>query len=274
MKEYILNELSLPFSTIESAKMGIATFVDVCVKCGELLHLTSLRIDVSIGNNLVDVILCDNYSIAAWLRDQSVDKEMKRRFKSIATRPPLIERDDYWKYWFQEKEAKGLAAAFILNTLAVSFNSCRDWDTSELFIRDIETERQESVKHAATVAHILSHQNYFRPTNDEIWDSRQTLLPNLSFSRRVERNFRKFAGFRDSVIEALQKINEGATQWKTPNHIDSDFSEVANVGNHRFVFDIRGNHLRLIAIIRFDNTIEIRFLGTHAEYDAINAATI
>ena len=47
------------------------------------------------------------------------------------------------------------------------------------------------------------------------------------------------------------------------------------VGNKRVVFNIRGNNYRLIAAVNFDHGIVyIRFVGTHGEYEKIDAATI
>jgi mRNA interferase HigB len=48
------------------------------------------------------------------------------------------------------------------------------------------------------------------------------------------------------------------------------FNSVDAVGNDRYVFNIRGNNYRLIAMIFFDvRTVYIRFVGTHSEYDKL-----
>jgi mRNA interferase HigB len=53
------------------------------------------------------------------------------------------------------------------------------------------------------------------------------------------------------------------------------FRSADYVGNDRYVFDIKGNRFRVICIIVFVNgAASIRFAGTHADYDKINAATI
>lgn len=58
--------------------------------------------------------------------------------------------------------------------------------------------------------------------------------------------------------------------WSSLNDIKKDFNSVDYVGNHRFVFNIKGNLYRLITIISFNaKKVYIRFIGTHAEYDKI-----
>ncbi|WP_461533300.1 type II toxin-antitoxin system HigB family toxin [Sinomicrobium sp.] len=58
--------------------------------------------------------------------------------------------------------------------------------------------------------------------------------------------------------------------WKHINELKADFNSVDYVGNHRFVFNIKGNTYQLIAIISFNaKKVYIRFIGTHTEYDKI-----
>ena len=64
-------------------------------------------------------------------------------------------------------------------------------------------------------------------------------------------------------------------EWKNPNDIKAEDSSVSILNNNRFVFNIKGNSYRLIVKINFDyQMIWIRFIGTHAEYDKINAIEI
>jgi mRNA interferase HigB len=47
------------------------------------------------------------------------------------------------------------------------------------------------------------------------------------------------------------------------------------VGNDRYVFNVRGNKYRIVAIIKFKaRTVYVRFVGTHVSYDKIDASTI
>ena len=43
------------------------------------------------------------------------------------------------------------------------------------------------------------------------------------------------------------------------------------IGNYRLVFNIKGNHYRLVVSVFYPGReVYIRFIGTHAEYDRIN----
>jgi mRNA interferase HigB len=53
------------------------------------------------------------------------------------------------------------------------------------------------------------------------------------------------------------------------------FNTVDAAGNDRYVFNVRGNTYRIVAIIKFKaRTVYIRFVGTHAAYDKIDASEI
>ena len=63
--------------------------------------------------------------------------------------------------------------------------------------------------------------------------------------------------------------------WSNFHEIKTMFNSVDAVGNDRFVFNIRGNNYRIVAMIFFDiRTVYIRFVGTHKEYDRIDCVTI
>jgi mRNA interferase HigB len=66
-----------------------------------------------------------------------------------------------------------------------------------------------------------------------------------------------------------------AADWGTLADIKKVFNTVDYVGNDRYVFNIKGNDFRLVAMIFFDKrTLFIRFIGTHSEYDKIDCSTI
>jgi mRNA interferase HigB len=63
--------------------------------------------------------------------------------------------------------------------------------------------------------------------------------------------------------------------WSNFHEMKAMFNSVDAVGNDRFVFNIRGNNYRLVALIFFDvRTVYIRFVGTHRDYNRIDCTTI
>jgi len=53
------------------------------------------------------------------------------------------------------------------------------------------------------------------------------------------------------------------------------FNSIDAVGNNRYVFNIKGNQYRLIALILFETrTLFILFIGTHEQYNKIEASKI
>ncbi len=64
-------------------------------------------------------------------------------------------------------------------------------------------------------------------------------------------------------------------QWRSLNDMRNDFNSVDYVKNQRYVFNIKGNNYRLVAAIKFTpKLVYIRFVGTHDEYNKIDASTI
>lgn len=65
------------------------------------------------------------------------------------------------------------------------------------------------------------------------------------------------------------------SHWKEPTDILNQYSNARIIGKNRAVFNIMGNSYRLVVSIRYDKgLVYIRFIGTHADYDKINALTI
>lgn len=75
-------------------------------------------------------------------------------------------------------------------------------------------------------------------------------------------------------LATWQKITETAS-WKKKQDILATFANAKIIQNNRVRFEITHNKYRLIAEVFYaDAFIEIRFIGTHAEYDKIDPATI
>lgn len=71
-------------------------------------------------------------------------------------------------------------------------------------------------------------------------------------------------------IERIEKAN-----WSNHNELKTDFPNADYVTNSRYVFNIKGNNYRIIVVVVFfAGEVNIRFAGTHAEYEKIDATTI
>ncbi|KAF0235803.1 MAG: hypothetical protein FD181_3250 [Prolixibacteraceae bacterium] len=64
-------------------------------------------------------------------------------------------------------------------------------------------------------------------------------------------------------------------EWKNPNELRQQYKNASFVGEGRVVFNIKGNDYRLIVAIDYEfQVIFVRFIGTHKQYDKIDAKTI
>lgn len=63
--------------------------------------------------------------------------------------------------------------------------------------------------------------------------------------------------------------------WATPAAIKKQFGDASILKGGRAVFNIGGNKFRLVVKINYPyRVVYVRFIGTHAEYDAIDATTV
>ncbi len=63
--------------------------------------------------------------------------------------------------------------------------------------------------------------------------------------------------------------------WNTPNDLKKEYPTASILGDNRAIFNIKGNNYRLIVKINYEYKILwIRFVGTHVEYDKIDANNI
>lgn len=63
--------------------------------------------------------------------------------------------------------------------------------------------------------------------------------------------------------------------WSTPAEVKRDFGSVSILRDGRVVFNIAGNKYRLVVWINYAyRVIYVRFIGTHVQYDKIDAQAI
>lgn len=95
-------------------------------------------------------------------------------------------------------------------------------------------------------------------------------------SRKTLKDFYEKPSFKDSKTPLEIWFKEALkANWNSPNDVKSKFKNASILKNSRVVFNIHGNKYRLIVKIHYNlKTIFIRFVGTHEEYDLINAKEI
>lgn len=86
--------------------------------------------------------------------------------------------------------------------------------------------------------------------------------------------------FVQSHAQAAKPLNKWievvkAVQWKNHAELKKMFPSADYVKNGRYVFNISGNNYRIVTVVIFvGGVMNIRFVGTHQEYDKIDCATI
>lgn len=91
------------------------------------------------------------------------------------------------------------------------------------------------------------------------------------------RTLRDFWARNPGAEQSLRAWHDeaSAATWQTPQDIKDRYRSASFVGNNRVVFNIKGNDYRLIVSVAYAyQAIFVKFVGTHAEYDKVNAATV
>ena len=93
-------------------------------------------------------------------------------------------------------------------------------------------------------------------------------------SKRTIREFWEEYPDSKDYLKTWYETVRGA-HWNTPNDIRGFYATVSILKNSRVVFNIKGNDYRLVAKINYERQwLFIRFVGTHKDYDHIDANTI
>jgi len=81
-------------------------------------------------------------------------------------------------------------------------------------------------------------------------------------------------GDAEHPLKAWLAEAEHAT-WRTPPEIKAKYGTASVLKNSRVVFNIAGNKYRLVVKFHYNTGIGyVRFIGTHAEYDEIDAEAV
>lgn len=64
-------------------------------------------------------------------------------------------------------------------------------------------------------------------------------------------------------------------EWRDPTDVKAKYGNASILKGSRVVFNICGNKYRLVVLIKYDfKTVYVRFVGTHKEYDNVDAESV
>src|SRR5687767_4771177 len=91
------------------------------------------------------------------------------------------------------------------------------------------------------------------------------------------KHIRDFCARHPAAAPALQAWTEEArtSSWQTPQDIKQRYRSASFIGRNRVVFNIKGNEYRLVVAVAYRfQALYVKFIGTHAQYDGIDAETV
>jgi len=94
------------------------------------------------------------------------------------------------------------------------------------------------------------------------------------YSKSALRDFWETHADAEQSLKTWYSVVKTAA-WKSPLEVKHRFPDASILRGNRVVFNIKGNDYRLVAAFHYDNQrVFVRFVGTHKEYDRVDAEKI
>jgi len=79
----------------------------------------------------------------------------------------------------------------------------------------------------------------------------------------------------DGAVDSCAWSEARQATWRSPADIEASYRNASFLGNNRVVFNIGGNKYRLVVALKCSaQLVFIRVVGTHAQYDEIDASEV
>ncbi len=171
------NELSVIQTTIANAQKAMESFVDTCI-CLQHFGFNTLSYTHHLGQ-FTQLQLAKNYYVYSWQKDETIDIELRRRFKTILEK--IVSNTEQVNHFFHETQENqpvwGLAMAYTQQTLAASFYLHETWNKHTVTIIATNSTRNEEVKHVSLSPHLLHHTALFYQKKNALITFPQTNKP-------------------------------------------------------------------------------------------------
>lgn len=189
----------------------------------------------------INITLAPNYKLIDWLHDYSVDSDIRLLFKTKISKSPfietlLIQKNDeehrLHEFKYKNSNAAGLGAAYLFDSLAVSFDNSSEWDRHlvELTVSEYSEDDQiiqsiEEVKHSSKLEHIdrlnewIVNKKKFSIANGKLlWLKRKELFPHLVFCKSIENHVCYLRGSEPEfhiIVKRLFELETFCATWKS-----------------------------------------------------------
>ena len=91
--------------------------------------------------------------------------------------------------------------------------------------------------------------------------------------KRLREFYECYEDAEQSLLSWYHEVKK--EDWDTPAKVKEKYRSASILGDNRVVFNIKGNKYRLVVKINYEyRVVYIRFVGTHAQYDAIDAEEV
>ena len=100
------------------------------------------------------------------------------------------------------------------------------------------------------------------------------MVPMWIIALKMLRDFWEKHSQAEMPLRAWHALARRA-DWRTPADVKAAYRTASFLGANRVVFNIKGNDYRLVVAVHYNRGLMfVRFIGTHKEYDRIDAEEI
>ena len=91
--------------------------------------------------------------------------------------------------------------------------------------------------------------------------------------KRLREFWERHSAAREPLLAWFREVER--EDWGTPAAVKARYPSASILGGDRVVFNVKGNTYRLVVKIKYAyRVVYVRFVGTHAEYDAVDAKEV